>query len=427
MNERKELLVSEDGYIQIDDWHPTLFENGLPVAFEELRVRLDDQKGMIFEFQREVNGLLVRLQDNQYELVFGQDSRHEILVISTTISSEHNMAACEGVLAKSPMIINFESEVESSSGIVLNLNPKFIRRPIELKTPHSVITITPNYRSSDDYSSAVKQKKQIIEVGTYEIVPTKTKYCLEDLLADNALLWGFLRFVSGSHVGLGSWVAYQKNGQLAAIQPEFQRFDILQSNQNWASFHRFDEIEILFALYQTACERQEQKLIVNRAFELYRTATAARNFANLETGVILGQTALELLVDYTLTAFAGWSNDLNNQTKGFHNKLSASAAFIGYQGDLLEHAESVKQAFNKQNKSQLSDFQILTMTRNELTHAKPKVSLKGLELVQVWEASMFLVELHLFFILGYRGKMNDRRRIGGWIGETIEVPLGPNC
>ncbi len=36
---------------------------------------------------------------------------------------------------------------------------------------------------------------------------------------------------------------------------------------------------------------------------------------------------------------------------------------------------------------------------------------------------MFLVELHFFFLVDYRGEMRDRRKVVAWFGDTIKVPL----
>ena len=179
----------------------------------------------------------------------------------------------------------------------------------------------------------------------------------------------------------------------------------------------------MFDVYQSKIEDPAIGRILNRAFELYRTSTTARNFSGTPTGIVLAQSLLELLCDYTLKTHAGWTEELLNSTRGFHNKLAASAAAIGYSGILLEHAPEVTSAFAKQNCKTLNDYHLLTITRNDITHVSQRVELSGFQLVQIWEASMFLAELHLFYLLDYRGQMADRRKISGWFGDTIEVPL----
>lgn len=68
-------------------------------------------------------------------------------------------------------------------------------------------------------------------------------------------------------------------------------------------------------------------------------------------------------------------------------------------------------------------FDILALFRNRITHHKKAFSYSGVEIMEAWLLSQWLCELLVFFLLGYRGEMNDRRRYTGWRGPTLPVPL----
>jgi hypothetical protein len=46
-----------------------------------------------------------------------------------------------------------------------------------------------------------------------------------------------------------------------------------------------------------------------------------------------------------------------------------------------------------------------------------------MELLEAFQLVVWLVELHLLYLIGYRGLINDRRKLTGWVGETIAFPL----
>ena len=418
-----ELQDTQDGTLDLGDWNPHFYLDGDSLAVSELNAELDGRGRLVFFFEIETTNPLDNLLDRAFELEFPNGERARFLPTSSIFSHDTSRIKIEGVPTKSPLTISFGGAIDDALGKMFNVDPSTFLKPVHLETPRSIVTLTTVSGASQAYKAGQRRSEALVETGNFHINPKNECYGITELEQDRSLLWSFFRFVSGTHVGFGSWMARDKTSKLVALQPEVGSCDPLQSGQNWASFFCFSEIVEIFELYQSACTDEDKRQTLNRAFGLYRTSTVARSFAGVETGIILAQSALELLCDYTLETFAGWSSELKGQVKGFHNKLSASSAFIGFDGSALEHAQDVRDAFKRQNANTINDFHILTLARNQFTHAKQKVNLNGIEQIRIWEASMFLVEMHIFYLLKFRGEMNDRRKMAGWFGDTIRVPL----
>ena len=319
------------------------------------------------------------------------------------------------------MIIQFVGPTAYAAGKIWNFNPAILFGDVKLETPLSTILLQPVEDADEHYKQALRLRKLKSITGTFTVSPKSKDYDFDDLQNDMSTMWSFFRFVTSVSIGLGPWISWKTAKKISAIQPDGGSFDPLRRTENWANFYCNETLPILFENYQTTCKDADTKDVLHRTFEFYRASTSARNFAGIETGIILAQSALELLCDFILQRHAGWSKELTKQAKGFHNRLAASSTFIGYDGEPLEKSEGVRKHFAKGQA--LNDYQILTKVRNSITHALPDPRLSGGELLNIWHASMFLTGLHVFYLLKYSGKMKDRRQIDGWFGDTIPIPL----
>lgn len=410
--------------VDLSRWAPELMNDSHPLEACDVVFHLSETKRLLISFKEPEASLAKAFADDgphKVQVVFSDETTRDVLILSRSVNSEEEGSRCQGVLATAPLILGKRRHFRSMTGTVYNLQPDRMFKRLELVSQDASVIITPCARAREKYKAASDQKRVLVKVGSFEITPHEEEYTAEQAASLLSQIWQFLRFVVGANVGFGPWIAQDQEGDLVATQVDIGMFDTPESAQNWSAFFSSDEIAQLFKLYQNVAKDKELESITRRAFSLYRTSTVARNSAGLETAVVVAQSLLELLCDHVLQRHAGWTSKLSDSVRGFHNKLSASSAAIGFNGQILSEAGGLVNAYKGKNPE--NDFHFLTMARNDITHASPRVSLSGFDLHETWNAMMFLAELHIFFILGYRGKINDRRRIGGWFGETIKVPL----
>lgn len=258
--------------------------------------------------------------------------------------------------------------------------------------------------------------------GTFEIIPTKHAKTNRDWLEKQlAVLHTFLILVSGRMIGLGWLAALDTSGKTIGNLLGFMRADgYIQDSPTWSSFHAKNQVETLFQKFNVISAEKAQLLKSSLSF--YRASTVART-SSIETAIVMGQVTLETLVEGILVAEAGWSKNLVNDARGFHNKLRACMAFVGYSGDPYQHVAEFRE-WSKEEKSS-DTFEGLTKLRNQIVHPKKGTTTKGIVLVQAWNVQLFLAELLFFHLLSFRGDFCDRRAMGRWFGETEAIPLKP--
>jgi len=417
------LNLSEFGALNLAGWGPTVLRGGETVATTEFKAFMDEKKNLIFEFSLMEKNFSAVFADHDYELRFPDNSQRPFLSTSTQTTSRDKEVRITGVLTQSPLILDFGTSFAIAYGSVFNLRPACVFKEVILETRSANVAIQALPDAKKVQREASQLGRPMVKVASFEVRPKVGDLTCDIVSESLSQVWKFFRFVNGADVAFGEWSAKDQQGNLAALQPDSLRGDPPLTSQNWSSFYCANELASMFQQYRNFSDTAEVGKVLDRGFELYRTATTARVFSGTPTGIILAQSLLELLSEYVLQTHAGWTEELLKSTRGFHNKLSASAAAIGYRGDLLEHAPDVCAAFIKQKCKPLNSYHLLTMARNDITHASKRVELEGLHLVKIWEASMFLAELHLFYLLDYRGEMADRRQLTNWFGQTIAVPL----
>jgi hypothetical protein len=63
------------------------------------------------------------------------------------------------------------------------------------------------------------------------------------------------------------------------------------------------------------------------------------------------------------------------------------------------------------------------MFRNRIVHQGKNFDVNGRELIEVWDLQMWMIEILIFFLINYRGTMQDRRPTTGWAGGATTIPL----
>ena len=335
--------------LDLKGWHPAAFIDSKEVPLPDLQAFLDEKGAIRFEFFLPRDSFSDCFEDFEMNFAFPNGKSVGFLPTSRKISSDSNGTKVEGILTQSPLILESNIDAETVSGAIYNLAPKSFFKQFVLETRTAKIDFDFVQGASEKFSSATKQKKSVVDVGTFNFTARNGSLDSNEIAKINSTLWHFFRFVVGANVSFGPWKALARDKSLAAIQPDASIYDPPQMVSNWSAFHSSQEISELFGMYCKACDDPKIGIVLNRAFGLYRAATTARHFTGLEIGVIVAQSLLELLCDYTLQNHAGWTSELMKSTRGFHNKLTASASAIGFKGEPLEHAEEVKARYKQSN------------------------------------------------------------------------------
>ncbi|MBN9886922.1 hypothetical protein [Salipiger abyssi] len=228
-----------------------------------------------------------------------------------------------------------------------------------------------------------------------------------------------LTFSMGIGVAAGH-VEAMRHGVVQFHLLGFSRFDRFPRQSNWYDIEVLKDFSEFASAFCAYLENEPVNAPLTLALDFYRASNSSR-VSSLELALIASYSALEVLIHHVLREDADWSSDLLARGK-FSDKSRAASAFIGLSADPLEHAKHLGNKVKSLNS--LDAFSTLSEARNSIVHAEKKFKLGGVELVELWQMSQWLVEIFIFYLIGYKGLMADRRRMSGWRGEgTREVPL----
>lgn len=247
------------------------------------------------------------------------------------------------------------------------------------------------------------------------------------LADDLGQLIDFLTFVKGSYAGIGNVKAYDEDGATAFNLLGFSRNDIFRFENpekretNWFDLEIQDQLPKIYTGFTEAISEDIAKQALRQTIAFYRASTVARA-SSIEMAIIAAHTALEAIVNYILEYRAGWSPTLlSERTAPFSDKACAAAAFCRFIGDTLAQSPELMKMSKARNN--MDAHQLVSFMRNKLVHQDPKFTPTGVLLVETWTVAMWLVEVFVFYLIGYRGDMVDRRVYKGWRGTTCKVPL----
>jgi len=204
--------------------------------------------------------------------------------------------------------------------------------------------------------------------------------------------------VRGAHSGIGNAIARDNEG-LAFALLGFTRSDQFDVKIGWCDIESVKQLPEIFDHYKSAVSIAEDTFPLLRTIEFYRASNTARD-ASLEMAVVASHAALETIVPHVLQSHAGWSKNLLNSRGAFHDKLRAAASFVGLTTDPDEHAPEVRKRYN--DFSGADAFELISIFRNRIVHQGKRFKYSGIELVEVWEMSQWLVEIFLFHFLRFR-------------------------
>ncbi|WP_444462519.1 hypothetical protein [Rhodobacter capsulatus] len=297
-----------------------------------------------------------------------------------------------------------QAAISAGFSSVLLSPPEFLSRTIRLVTPENV---------------------------TFKIVPSGVvgKPCLisstletgsDDVVSDMGCLHVFLTFVKGSHCGVGNLIAHDATGAVAFSLLGFTPNDSGKIEPNWLDRCLQQDLPTIFLAFSSAHADDLTRRALRQGIEYYRASNVLRS-ASIEMAIIAAHTALEALVNYILEHRAGWSKSLMAE-KGikFSDKMRAAATFLRVDCDLLEQSPELRGLSRSQNNKDA--FDLISFIRNKLVHQDAAYQPQGLQMHEAWLLAQWLVEVLIFGIIGYRGKIRDRRIYKG-CGGTMELPF----
>ena len=320
-----------------------------------------------------------------------------------------------------PFLMRQRDDATHVNAVVIN-GPEIYLGEQHLLFEHDGFQI--NYEEFPKTEELREQKKGLrkdcIATGILKVSRTD-KSIIEPNAALRAIshLARYLRFVRGGNCGIGHMVGLNKSEEIAFTYLGFQPCDQFHLSTGWHDLTTGGCLSEVYRLYSDAVRVEADTFVILRAIAFYRASNVTRD-SDLEMALVAGHTALETLVPHLLLTRFGWSNS-KLQDKAFHDKLRAVVGLVGLLGDPFEHLPEIG---NRALLESCRDaYELLSRFRNRIVHPGDGFKYTGVELTEVWNFSLWLCEVLIFFYIGYRGKMNDRRKYNGWRGGAVAVPL----
>jgi hypothetical protein len=233
----------------------------------------------------------------------------------------------------------------------------------------------------------------------------------------------FLNFVRGGRVGIGNLVATGRDGSVAYASLGFTKSDKFKTADGWCRIGQINSLPEIFSNFRSADEKSATGDALRNAITFYGAANVIDATAR-EIAFVTACTNVEALSSFILSTKAGWTDRLM-QKSHLSEKIRAATKFIGLTSEPLEHLDELKKWSKEQNCA--DGFETVTRIRNRIVHQGKPIQYSGKTLLEAHFLSMWLSEIFIFFLIGYRGEMSDRRMSGHWFGqETCKVPL-PLC
>lgn len=347
----------------------------------------------------------------------------ELLCISTQ-SNDKSMLERRYVPSRQPIIVGGSVVVNKVDGIVFNGPDQYFKSSdIFLETDKFTVELKFLDQGYECYKQKRKRRDDTIPTSSIKLRCAEGEYLsARDATRIFASISVFLTLLKGSNVGIGHLIGSVSGGcdEFAAIG--VNRFDPFADTSGWYCRSALSDVSELFKEFWAARNDQVLWSVLRRAIEFYRASNVIRN-SSVEMAVVTSHAAAEVLSHFVLERLGGWSGDLLSERIPFHSKLRASSARIGLDDDILEKSNELRVRSRDFNGA--DGFELISIFRNRMVHPAKSIDYTGLEAHDVWQVLQWLNELHILFLLNYRGKMTDRRIRCGFAGEGEDIPLKP--
>jgi hypothetical protein len=329
----------------------------------------------------------------------------ELIISRLQTSTDQQSATLEAKLKHVPAILCSSEKGHGFKAIVLS-PPNFLRKPIILKGAESLV-FEINHFFNIRHNAC--------------LLTSNLKFNAREPLAPLSNLIEFLTFVKGSLCGVGNVQAFAPDGSTAFSLLGFTRNDDGKRETNWFDYEVQGDLPEIFGLFAVASTDPKTRLALRQTIGFYRASNVSRHLS-LEMAIIAAHSALEAVVNFILESRAGWSRNLMKERAiTFSDRMRAATANVGLKVDPSDPFPELKKIVTARNLDDV--YMLISFCRNKLVHQDQNFRFEGLRLHETWLVMQWLVEVLVFGVIGYRGKMIDRRAYSGWRGMTIEIPL----
>jgi len=232
----------------------------------------------------------------------------------------------------------------------------------------------------------------------------------------------FLAFVRGGLCGLGNIVGRDENGEVSFAYLGFGPTDPFFVESGWCDEDLMGAVPALFDKYRQEMKDEERAGIIRRTVNFYRASNRARE-SSTSVALVASYAALETIVPYLLSKSELLAGLSANEVKSlpFSSKIRMASDFVASGIEPFQHCIKLSERLLSQ--TEMDAFELLAYFRNKTTHYKKSFRYDGMEMLEAWQATQWLCEIFIFYLLGYDGKFSDRRRYGGWKVWSEEPPF----
>ncbi len=217
-------------------------------------------------------------------------------------------------------------------------------------------------------------------------------------------------FLTGRHEGQNIWTDYSGNDHI-----ESYKFTL-----SWSNIFFIDELTQLWNSFNKLWDDESDRDFIITAIHWYIEANT--NSAKIEGSIILIQTALELLYNWLIVEKQEQIIGDDAKNLRAENKIRMLIFQLKISAKIPAHFSELSKILNIQDGPQA-----LANIRNALIHGQKqkREDLNKISLQAKYEAlqlGLWYVELTLLFILGYKGKYNNRTTGNIWRNSGSLVP-----
>lgn len=353
----------------------------------------------------------------------GTDNRFiPLLSLSSSLKSDGN-GFVSLIPKEEPLKIDFGGDISRFEVSVVNGPPLYIQ---DFEPVFDVQGLQVKFREFD-FVRQLRKDAQLLRrdnvfTGILEIESSSGEISsLDETLKLINRIQRYLTFVRGGYVGLGHAIGYTETEEVSCAAFGFTPTDFFEWHRGWYGIGIVNNIAPIFDLFDRATSNETDQYIILRCLEFCRASNAAR-YSSQEMAIVAAHAALESIVPHILRSRGGWSTKLlENRDIEFSEKSRAASNLIGVYADVLEHSPELRKLSKSRNN--MDAFQVISFVRNKIVHADEKLKLSGLQLEEAWRITLWLAELFMIYLIGYREKMYDRRRYTGYYGPEVPVPI----
>jgi len=347
----------------------------------------------------------------------------EMLGTGTILSQSRESLFLKMIPSRSPFLLKLNDDAKIVSAYLLN-GPELFPKGIDLIYEHDGYEISVRtLKTTSDFRKNNKDHKNDCVIShelTLRNVRNQT-ISAEKALSELSVFRNFLTFVRGGYCGIGHIQGRTDDNQICYSYLGFNKSDPFKLTTGWFDFGISSNLPTLYSAYRRAVDNSPDTFAILRSIEFYRASNTISE-STKEVALVSSFAALETLVPHVLLTRAGWSKDLMKSKSKFVDQLRAASAFIRLSSEPFENSPELKKKLR--GMSGHDEFDLLGVFRNRIVHQSKKFDYSGIELHEMWCFSQWLVEIYIFYMIGYSEKMNDRRKYSGWRGAEVNVPIG---